>query len=201
MATALESDDWTTQEWLHFLKSVPGPLTAEQMTQLDEAFGFTEAGNSEVAHQWLLTAIRNRYEPAYLRLENVSGWDRPAQAHQAALRRAGEDAGGPRSCRGDLRARPARLSPESPSPRSTKWCAHKLPRVRRLRHLPAGIFPCHYKEHFPRPAVTSVVATGRGAPTRKPSLSASRGLGGSARSSPTEARRRGGGKPKSIRAL
>ena len=69
VATALESDDWTTQEWLHFLKSVPGALTAEQMTELDEAFGFTEAGNSEVAHQWLLTAIRNRYEPAYLRLE------------------------------------------------------------------------------------------------------------------------------------
>ncbi len=69
VARALESDDWTTQEWLHFLKSVPGALTAEQMTQLDEAFRFTEAGNSEVAQQWLLTAIRNQYEPAYLRLE------------------------------------------------------------------------------------------------------------------------------------
>ena len=68
-AAALESGDWTTQEWLHFLKSVPETLTAGQMTQLDEAFGFTEVGNSEVAHQWLLTAIRNRYAPAYDRLE------------------------------------------------------------------------------------------------------------------------------------
>ena len=68
-ATALETGDWTTQEWLHFLKSVPGALTPQQMTQLDATFGFTEAGNSEVAHQWLLTAIRNQYEPAYLRLE------------------------------------------------------------------------------------------------------------------------------------
>ena len=68
-ATALETGDWTTQEWLHFLKSVPGALTPQQMTQLDDTFGFTEAGNSEVAHQWLLTAIRNQYAPAYLRLE------------------------------------------------------------------------------------------------------------------------------------
>jgi len=68
-ATALETGDWTTQEWLHFLKSVPGALPPQQMMELDQAFGFTEAGNSEVAHQWLLTAIRNQYAPAYLRLE------------------------------------------------------------------------------------------------------------------------------------
>jgi len=48
---------------------VPETLTAEQMTELDTAFGFTRAGNSEVAHQWLLIAVRNRYEPAYSRLE------------------------------------------------------------------------------------------------------------------------------------
>ena len=68
-AAALETGDWTTQEWLHFLKSVPETLTADQMTQLDAAFGFTGVGNTEVAHQWLLTAIRNQYAPAYARLE------------------------------------------------------------------------------------------------------------------------------------
>ena len=68
-AAALESDDWTTQEWLHFLKSVPGTLTSQQMIELDDAFGFTEVGNSEVAHQWLLTAVRNQYAPADSRLE------------------------------------------------------------------------------------------------------------------------------------
>ena len=68
-ASALETDDWTTQEWLHFLKSVPETLTTQQVTDLDGTFGFTEVGNSEVAHQWLLIAIRNRYEPAYGRLE------------------------------------------------------------------------------------------------------------------------------------
>ena len=69
-AARLDVRDWTTQEWLHFLKSVPETLTAQQMMDLDAVFGFTAAGNSEVAHQWLLVAIRNRYEPAYDRLES-----------------------------------------------------------------------------------------------------------------------------------
>lgn len=69
-AAALETTAWTTQEWLHFLTSVPDSLTVDQMQELDTAFGFTEAGNSEVAHLWLLTAIRNEYAPAYPRLES-----------------------------------------------------------------------------------------------------------------------------------
>ena len=68
-AATLDAGDWTTQEWLHFLKSVPETLTAQQMMELDDTFGFTQVGNSEIAHQWLLTVIRNRYEPAYGRLE------------------------------------------------------------------------------------------------------------------------------------
>ncbi len=69
-AGALDTTTWTTQEWLHFLASVPDTLTADQMRELDAAFGFTQAGNSEVAHLWLLTAIRNHYAPAYPRLES-----------------------------------------------------------------------------------------------------------------------------------
>ena len=65
----LDTDSWTTQEWIHFLKSLPERLTTEQMVELDEVFGFTRAGNAEVAHQWLLIAIRSRYETAYSRLE------------------------------------------------------------------------------------------------------------------------------------
>jgi len=69
-AGALDTAPWTTQEWLHFLTSVPDTLTADQMRELDDAFGFTQVGNSEVAHLWLLTAIRNHYAPAYPRLES-----------------------------------------------------------------------------------------------------------------------------------
>lgn len=39
------------------------------MRQLERAFHLTRSGNSEIAFQWLLMSIRNRYEPAYPRLE------------------------------------------------------------------------------------------------------------------------------------
>ncbi|MDA1093101.1 MAG: M1 family metallopeptidase [Acidobacteria bacterium] len=69
-AHTLDTTAWTTQEWLHFLTSLPDSLSAEQMQELDTAFALTAAGNSEVAHLWLLTAIRNQYAPAYPRLES-----------------------------------------------------------------------------------------------------------------------------------
>lgn len=68
-AGALPAGDWSTQEWLHFLKSLPQQMPLARLSELDKAFALTKAGNSEVAHQWLLIAIRNGYEPAYERLE------------------------------------------------------------------------------------------------------------------------------------
>jgi len=61
--------DWSTQEWLRFLQDLPERLPHEKMTELDQAFGLTARGNSEIAHQWLLMAIRNHYQPADSRLE------------------------------------------------------------------------------------------------------------------------------------
>jgi leukotriene-A4 hydrolase len=60
---------WTTQEWLHFLKSMPEALTSEQMSKLDNAFNFTKIGNSEIAFQWLMMSIRRDFKPADARLE------------------------------------------------------------------------------------------------------------------------------------
>ena len=68
-AAKVQSAAWTTQEWLHFLKFLPAKLEAERMTELDRTFKLTEAGNSEIAHQWLLMSIRNGYAPADARLE------------------------------------------------------------------------------------------------------------------------------------
>ena len=61
--------NWSTQEWLHFLKSLPEELGPERMTELDRTFQLTRSGNSEIIFQWLVMAIRNRYEAAYPRLE------------------------------------------------------------------------------------------------------------------------------------
>ncbi len=60
---------WTTQEWLHFLRSLPQELDSKRMAELDQAFQFTRSGNSEIAFQWLVMSIRNHHEPAYPRLE------------------------------------------------------------------------------------------------------------------------------------
>ena len=76
-ASAIPTAKWTTQEWLHFLKSLPeekvatnaAVLDRQKMAELDQAFHLTQSGNSEIAFQWLMMSIRNRYEPAYPRLE------------------------------------------------------------------------------------------------------------------------------------
>jgi leukotriene-A4 hydrolase len=106
-ASKIPTAGWTTQEWLHFLRSLPLPedaaqtpansagtaagstgttkststnrddldkrsvvvLDRQRMAELDQAFHLTQSGNSEIAFQWLLMSIRNRYEPAYPRLD------------------------------------------------------------------------------------------------------------------------------------
>jgi leukotriene-A4 hydrolase len=68
-AAKIPAAKWTTQEWLHFLKSLPQELDHKKMEELDHAFHLTGSGNSEIAFQWLMMSIRNRYEPAYPRLE------------------------------------------------------------------------------------------------------------------------------------
>jgi leukotriene-A4 hydrolase len=61
---------WTTQEWLHFLKTMPADLGSVKMSQLDKMFGFTKSGNSEISFQWLMMSIKNNYKAADARLEN-----------------------------------------------------------------------------------------------------------------------------------
>jgi len=68
-AVQLDTTEWTTHEWLHFLLSLPDQLTEAQLRDLDATFGLSETGNSEILFQWLRTAIRNRYEPAFPALE------------------------------------------------------------------------------------------------------------------------------------
>jgi hypothetical protein len=65
----LGAAEWSTQEWLRFLQIQPQKLPAERMAELDHKFGLTQQGNAEIAHQWLLLAIRNNYHPADSRLE------------------------------------------------------------------------------------------------------------------------------------
>jgi leukotriene-A4 hydrolase len=68
-ADALQTKDWSTQEWQHFLSVLPPNLTAAQMKDLDEALKLTQRTNAEIVCQWLLLSVQHGYEPAYARLE------------------------------------------------------------------------------------------------------------------------------------
>lgn len=47
---------------------MPEQLSDDQLTQLDDAFSLTQSKNNEIAHSWLLIAVKNEYKPAYDRL-------------------------------------------------------------------------------------------------------------------------------------
>ncbi len=66
---ALKTADWSTHEWLHFLRSLPDQIDVDRLRELDDAFKLTDRGNSEIAQQWLVIAVRNNYGAANARLE------------------------------------------------------------------------------------------------------------------------------------
>jgi len=67
-AQQLKTSQWTTQEWLHFLRALPAKLSTTQLDELDSAFAFNQIQNSEIAHDWLLIGINNQYQAIYPRL-------------------------------------------------------------------------------------------------------------------------------------
>ena len=67
-AAQLATQNWSTHEWIHFLRHLP-KLSPERMAALDAAFHFTSSGNSEILHEWLMRSIEQKYEPAYDALE------------------------------------------------------------------------------------------------------------------------------------
>jgi leukotriene-A4 hydrolase len=65
----IELEQWSAQELLHFLESLPMDVGAPRMAELDQQLHLTDSQNNEILQRWLEMAIRNRYEPAYPALE------------------------------------------------------------------------------------------------------------------------------------
>jgi len=61
----LATKEWSTHEWLHFLRKLPKPLKPEQMAALDNGFHFTQTGNSEIADLWFVMSVTAGYKTAY----------------------------------------------------------------------------------------------------------------------------------------
>jgi hypothetical protein len=60
---------WSTQEWIHFVDSLPRKLDARQLKALDTRFHLTESKNAEIAHVWFRLAIANQYTAAFGAME------------------------------------------------------------------------------------------------------------------------------------
>lgn len=69
-AHALPGKQWSTQEWLYFLRSLPETIPVSKLKELDDTHHLTQTGNNEILCQWLEIAIRANYEPAYPRVES-----------------------------------------------------------------------------------------------------------------------------------
>ncbi|HQV52896.1 MAG: M1 family metallopeptidase [Flavobacteriales bacterium] len=68
-AAALETNEWSAFEWMHFIRHLPKQLSMAQMDDLDNAFHFTQSGNAEILAAWLEQCIRNDHEAAYTTLD------------------------------------------------------------------------------------------------------------------------------------
>jgi leukotriene A-4 hydrolase/aminopeptidase len=62
--------DWSTHEWLHFLRNLPQTLSQEEMTSLDNFGNFTASGNAEIITEWGVISIRNKYKKMDAKIES-----------------------------------------------------------------------------------------------------------------------------------
>jgi len=68
-AGQLQTQGWTTNHWLHFLRNLPAATDKIRMADLDAASHLTDTGNSEILDEWLLRALSTGYDPAWPALE------------------------------------------------------------------------------------------------------------------------------------
>lgn len=64
----LDTKNWSSHEWLYFVRGLE-QLNPDKMQALDQAFAFSQSGNSEILAAWLQKAIEQEYEAAYPALE------------------------------------------------------------------------------------------------------------------------------------
>ena len=65
----LPTSEWTTHEWLHFLRGIPENIGKERLSELDNEFKLTDSKNSEIAAVWFERAIESDYQPAFPQLK------------------------------------------------------------------------------------------------------------------------------------
>jgi leukotriene-A4 hydrolase len=64
-ASQLQISQWSTQEWMHFIRRIPAVAGKTEMAELDSAVHFSDSQNSEILNEWLLVVIAKQYKPVY----------------------------------------------------------------------------------------------------------------------------------------
>ncbi len=57
----LERKDWSTQEWMHFIRHLPEETTVADLAALDAQFDFSNCGNAEIQCEWFQLSIEKGY--------------------------------------------------------------------------------------------------------------------------------------------
>lgn len=70
---SLKREDFTTQEWLQFLRSMPRTISHKMMKDLNDRVGFTTWLNAEIQTEWFLLAIDMDHRAAFYSLEKFLG--------------------------------------------------------------------------------------------------------------------------------
>ena len=63
---SLNTADWNTHQWLHFIRQLPSDQDNAAMAALDQTFSFSQSGNSEILAAWFEHAIRSGYSSEIL---------------------------------------------------------------------------------------------------------------------------------------
>lgn len=63
-AEKLVTTNWSTHEWIRFIRKLPTTVNNKQLIELDKAFSFTNSRNAEIQFAWYMQAIQHNYEPA-----------------------------------------------------------------------------------------------------------------------------------------
>ncbi|MGJ8564825.1 MAG: M1 family metallopeptidase [Alphaproteobacteria bacterium] len=67
--SGIQTANWSTHEWLHFLNGLPEGLTQAQFAELDRVFKLSGTQNAETAFAWYMQTIKGGYAAANPELE------------------------------------------------------------------------------------------------------------------------------------
>lgn len=87
--TDIPVQEWSTHEWIHFIRNFDSNITYKDMENLDAQFQLSSSTNSEIACIWYVKAIERNYEKAYTNMKaflRVTGRQKFLEPIYTALR-------------------------------------------------------------------------------------------------------------------